>query len=234
MKRNYLKVLFSLCLFLCAAGVRAEKMVPNFQTIKKEITAQKSKYYYPKLLSRFMANDTTLTQQEYHLLYYGFTLQEDYNPYRVNPDVTLLNNLMKKHQEDLQSKKICDSILVYTDRMLADCPLNLRAISLKVFAYKCNKQDDLVKVWNYKLHHLLKVIELSGDGRTQSSAYYVINPSHEYELISSLGMKAVNSNLIGNFDCIKVNNQKDYPQGVFFNIKRLLDVYHLKFEETHD
>ena len=54
----------------------------DFKHVKEVIENPKNIYYYPKLLQSFQSNDTTMTVEAYRNLYYGYTFQEDYNPFR--------------------------------------------------------------------------------------------------------------------------------------------------------
>ena len=49
-----------------------------------------SPYYYTSLMMRYNAGDETLTDEDYHYLYYGYAYQEEYKPLQTNPDLDRL------------------------------------------------------------------------------------------------------------------------------------------------
>ena len=46
-----------------------------------------SAFYYPALMMRYNAGDETLTDEDYHYLYYGYAYRDEYKPLAVNPDL---------------------------------------------------------------------------------------------------------------------------------------------------
>jgi len=65
--------------------------------------------YYPKLLKRFNVFDTTLSNRDYQLLYYGFEFQNGYNgtsDHGKGEILSLIND--KKYAAAI---KLCDSVL---------------------------------------------------------------------------------------------------------------------------
>ena len=67
-----------------------ERIQPNKFAIKKvdfdhvrEVTTNPNNaYFYPKLMKAYNSNDTTLSIEGWRNFYYGYTFQEDYNPFR--------------------------------------------------------------------------------------------------------------------------------------------------------
>ena len=59
----------------------SEFLAPNYEWLGRAITDPTSPFYYPTLLKRFADADTSLTIEDLHCLYYGYVLQDDYNPY---------------------------------------------------------------------------------------------------------------------------------------------------------
>ena len=58
------------------------RVKPDFEKIKADTYNRDSEFYYPRLMAEFQRNDTTMKLDKYRYLYLGYTLQEDYNPYR--------------------------------------------------------------------------------------------------------------------------------------------------------
>ena len=72
------------------AGKREALGRPDLEAIAAASVDENSKFFYPRLLKAFMANDTTMTPEEFQYFYYGTMFQEDYDPYREAPNPALL------------------------------------------------------------------------------------------------------------------------------------------------
>lgn len=201
---------------------------PNYDAIKKETYDVNHDHYYPVLMARYMANDTTLTTKEYHTLYYGFTLQEDYNPYRESEMKKPVSNLLAS---DSLSVEDCDSILRYSLKAVEDVPFDLRTINMVIYGYSCTGNKDESLVWSRKLEGLTKAILSSGSGETKESPIHIIYPSDEYVIINLLGLKVTDSKLVDpNIDYVEVAENKFEKLGYFFEVSRLMDVYNNKYK----
>ncbi|MBD5369869.1 MAG: DUF4919 domain-containing protein [Bacteroides sp.] len=58
---------------------------PDFKLIERVTHDPSSEFYYPKLITAFNRNDTSMTKEQYRNLYLGYLFQEDYDPYRSSP-----------------------------------------------------------------------------------------------------------------------------------------------------
>ena len=63
-------------------AVRTTLSAPDLEAIRTATIDETSQYYYPTLLKKFMANDTTMDDVDFQYFYYGAFFQEDYDPYR--------------------------------------------------------------------------------------------------------------------------------------------------------
>lgn len=217
-------------LFVSFSGfAQSEVEAPNYTEIANTINNRDSDFYYPRLMRRFAANDTTLSMEDYRMLYYGFTMQEDYNPYRVSP---YTNKLKEFSVVDSISLPACDSIIKYGLKAVADFPFDLRSMNLLIYGYKCTDNDEQKQLWAFKLKGLLDAIISSGDGESEESAFHVIYPPHEYEIINRFGLSAKSNVMMPpSFDYIEVNDNSFNIKGYYFNISRILEVYQQKFED---
>lgn len=225
------KFLLILGLLLGSVSLMAqtEEEAPDYTKIARDINNRDSELYYPRLIRRFAANDTTLSLEDYRTLYYGFTMQEDYDPYRVSPYAIKLKEFSTA---DSISLNACDSIVKYGLKAVADFPFDIRSMNLLIYGYKCKKDEEQRRIWTERLKNIIDAIISSGDGETEESAFHVIYPAHEYDIINRFGLSAKSTTLIPPaLDYIEVDENKFNIKGYFFNISRILDVYHQKFEE---
>lgn len=225
------KILFILVAFVCMVSAYAqEQQAPNYQLIRSQIQNSKGPNYYPTLMRRYLANDTTLSMEQYRALYYGFSLQEDFVPYQ-----TLNKKLMevrKSLNKSNGSPKYCPEAIKVSQAVLDDNPFDLMAISTIAFAYLQMRDTVSYQLWNDKQNSLLDAITSSGDGETKESAIHVINIEHEYEVLNRLGLQIEKDSLCNNqIEYIRVKeNAEDIP-GIFFNFGACRSVYKKRYEQ---
>lgn len=227
-------LLFSIFLIMAASAgfgkLTSALSRPDLQAIQTAVTDEESKYYYPNLLKKFQANDTTMTAEEFQYLYYGTFFQEDYDPYRPAPSPATqaqIAPLLNKSQWSRAERKM---ILDYAMEALADNPLNLRQLTNRIFVYEQNGKNDLARIWQYKLNHLLLVIASSGNGSDPDNAWIVVYPQDEYDFLNLSGITVKEAKFEAPyFDYVVVNPRTaSSPTGYYFNINELLRQYYAK------
>lgn len=228
-------LLLTIILVACSGGYarRAVKTTlgkPDLAAIQAASTDENSKYYYPKLLKLFMANDTVMNDDDFQYFYYGTLFQEDYDPYRQqgNPETmaTLAPLFNKKQWSRAERKQILD----FAMETLADNPINLRQLTNRIFVYEQNGKYDLAKIWQNKLNHLLLVIASSGTGSDPENAWIVVYPQDEYDFLNLSGITVKEAKFQEPYyDYILVNPKTSTsPTGYYFNIEEILRQYYLK------
>ncbi len=212
------------------AAVKTSLGKPDLEEIRKASTDENSKYYYPKLLKEFMANDTTMTDLDFQYFYYGTLFQEDYDPYRPQADPDELARLAPLFNKKQWSRAERKQILDFALAALADNPVNLRQLTNRIFVYEQNGKYDLARIWQYKLNHLLLVIASSGNGTDPENAWTVVYPQDEYDFLNLSGITAREAQFKEPYyDYIIVNPRTSTsPAGYYFNISELLRQYYIK------
>ena len=121
-------------------------------------------------------------------------------------------------------------ILDYAMEALADNPLNLRQLTNRIFVYEQNGKNDLARIWQYKLNHLLLVIASSGNGSDPDNAWIVVYPQDEYDFLNLSGITVKEAKFEAPyFDYVVVNPRTaSSPTGYYFNINELLRQYYAK------
>lgn len=216
--------------FAAKGGARATLGRPDLKEIARATADESSKYYYPRLLKAFMANDTTMTPEEFQHFYYGTYFQEDYDPYRESPNPALLQELIPVYAKEKRTRNDREKMLDYALQVLDDNPVDLRQLTNRIYVYEQNRKYDLAKIWQYKLNHLLLVIAASGTGADPENAFMVVYPQHEYDFINLSGMTADSQRFEPPyFDYIAIRpDGSKTPEGFYFNIDELLRQYFLK------
>ena len=203
---------------------------PDLEAIHAAVNDESNRRYYPKLLNRFMANDTTMTPMDYQYFYYGAMFQEDYNPYREAPYPELLEEVTPLYNKEKTSRAERHKMLDYAMKALEDNPLNLKQLTNRVYVYEKNGKYDLARIWQHKLNHILLVIAASGSGTTPEDAMMVVYPGNEYEYLNLSGHTAIGQRFQEPcYDFIEVNRKShNDPEGYYFNILEMLKQYFAK------
>ena len=208
-------------------NARQELGKPDLTAIARETTDENSRFYYPTLLRSFMANDTTMTAEEFQYFYYGTLYQEDFDPYRVSPNPALLEELTPIYAKQNRTRADREKMQAYANQVLEDNPVDLRQLTNRIYIYEQNRKYDLAKIWQYKLNHLLLVIAASGNGTDAENAWTVVYPQNEYDFLNLSGLTATGQRFEPpHYDYIMVNkrNASD-ADGYYFDISEMLRQY---------
>ncbi len=205
-----------------------KREIPDLAKIKREITDPTSKYYYPRLMKEFLKNDTLMKLDKFRHLYLGYMFQEDYDPYRSSQHPVTFDGSARPSREE------CDKIIAEADVALADNPLDLRQMIMKINALRQKGNTPLASIWQYKLNYLLMAIISTGTGLDEDSAWYVVEPSHEYVLLNMLNYMIQGQPII--FDpcyeyVIVTDTRGNEKGGYYFNIGPMIEEYYRKHPE---
>ncbi len=237
MQKLILFLLFSLVSLATTdmqASARDKKLKPekpDMEKIKKEVNDSKSKYYYPKLMEMYEANDTIMRLEDFRYLYLGYIFQEDYDPYRRSE---FGKRVEEQYYKTDHTKSECDSIIKYAEMSLKDDPFDLRQMTYLIYAYRTKQKINLAKIWQYKLNHLIEAIVSTGTGLDADNAWIVINPKHEYDIINFQGYVAESQKFEPphyDYISVKPKDETDATKGFYFNILYILQEYYRKHPE---
>ncbi|MBR5726367.1 MAG: DUF4919 domain-containing protein [Muribaculaceae bacterium] len=201
----------------------------DFDHVKEVIENPKSMYYYPKLMKAYTSNDTTLSIEAWRNFYYGYTFQEDYNPFRES---VYSNRVEELYYKQPHSRAECDSIEKYAEMSLKDNMFDMNQMNFYIYVLKEKKKHTRAAVCQYRLDRLIAAIMSSGRG-TKEEPWVVIAPEHEYNIINFLGFVATeHETLDGGIDYIKVEPVAGKSaEGFYFDISRMMQIAALKFPD---
>jgi hypothetical protein len=180
---------------------------------------------YKKLFDRFLNNDTTLSLNEYRIIYYGHAFTQNYRPNSRHDSISVLNKYLNS-RNPIDFKKV----LNYTQQILREFPFNIEQIFINGIAYNQLGQKDTSKLWFYKYDKLIKTIFSTGDGRSEKTAMIVTKITDEYSVINSLRLHFKGQELItkGNkaYDRMKVDQNDLGLDALYFDIS----LFYYKFD----
>jgi hypothetical protein len=218
-------IIIILLLTCLASHTYAQRKIykPNYKKIEKEINKKKSDNYYPKLFARYQNNDTTLTEEQYTLLFYGATAQPGYIPYGGS---TYSDSTGKLYDKKLLTLADYDSAIYYENLGLKINPFSLRDLNILSYSYIKTGNDSLANLINFKKEKIIKTILSSGDGRTQERGFFVITVSQEYDLLQILGFDFSGEQTLTQTGCdyLGVKENKYNIKGLFFDVNKILEM----------
>jgi tetratricopeptide (TPR) repeat protein len=219
LKKIFLNLFISVFALSCFAQTElTSSNKPNFKEIEKSIKDKTSPFFYAKLMERYTNNDTALSIEEYHYLYYGFSFKDSYSPYGKSA----LNEELRKQISEKNTEKIIE----LEKKILAEFPFNLRDLNTLTNALDKKGDKEQADLYYKKLLGVAKAIMATGNGLTDSTAMYVISVDHEYDMISLLGYQfgggqSLISNKSGSMDKMKIQKNDNNIDALYFNVDRL-------------
>lgn len=175
---------------LAAAGVPDEDMI-----LDRTMDAQ-SAFYYPALMMRYNAGDKTLTDEDYHYLYYGYAHQESYKPMEANPDLDKLLMLASGLDPDNPLAETLDAMLYVGEDALARDPFSPKILNLMAYAHGALGNKLQEKMYYNKVKGVLRAIEDSGDALTQKTPRHILMFDHALDVMASEGYTYGKSRII--------------------------------------
>lgn len=193
---------------------------PDYESIKKEIQDKASKYYYPKLLNRMVANDSLLTKEDYAHLYFGYVFDPKYNVFYKSPDEEKLSEYYRSEKLD---EKEYDKIIQLAEHSLSVYPFDLRPMNYLGYIYHLKGDKVGAKNVATRFNNILGTILSSGNGLKCETGFHVISVTDEYVLLNMLKLKRESQSLVGNCDYMSFEKGKYKMDGIYFNIEKILE-----------
>jgi Domain of unknown function (DUF4919) len=193
----------------------------NYQSDFKNVLAktkdQNDDLSYGKLLTRFTANDTTLTDFEVLALLIGFTDKPEYKPYQdldTEREIYKLNG-EKKYQESLDS----------ANKFLKTHPLSVKTIFEKSYSFHKLEQKDSAQYYLNQGHRIFKAMYFSGNGKTVENPTFSLGPSDGQDYIrkfagAKIGTMGSGQDKSGNFlDILEAKFEEGQTLKLYFIIQ---------------
>lgn len=233
MKKTSIKIIILILTFVGCDLAGFAKM-PDIETIKFETQNPLSPNYYPTLLKTFLSKDETLLKEQYPYFYYGTLFQEDYNPYREEPNQQLIKAtepLYSRHGNLQKSEK--EQILNTANAVLANNPLNLVQLSHMVYAWEQLGKVNTAALWKDKLDNIMLTISQSGSGADRDNAIIIVDPAHEFDYFNIAGITVENQEFVEPYyEVVTVTMPGEQDKRKFwFNILYILEQYYAKHPE---
>lgn len=220
-------------MFLFSIGLNAQdklsdKLREDFESIdwlyiESVISDKNSVDYYPMLYSRYLIGDSTLTVDDYRLLYYGYSFQESYAPLE---NESLVRSVLRYHSQILktQSSEELYTLLEMTKGVLDIEPFNIRILNLMTFCYI--QLNDVEGFTNYsrKMNGIVDAILSSGSGVDKNSPWSVIYRDDIVDLTVLLGGEvSIKTYITTNIEYFHLNKRIEDIRGFYFDLTAILN-----------
>jgi len=201
-------ILFT-CLIFLSLVVKAQQIAqkPNYTEIGNllKMTGENN---FTNLLSRLQNSDTTLSEQQYYVLYYGQSLQENYSPYKIN------NKHLFELLKNRQNKEFINQSKTYLKQVPFDLQIREYLVNQLYQAGDTSNFITQVKVFNGFIDVLLQ----SGLGRSEENAIHVMSVTDEYVLLNTLGLKYSSRKTISPYDVFILEENRYGLKDIYFDI----------------
>jgi len=216
-------VLFFLLLPVLAMAQPSGFVKPDYAEIEKAIANKESAYYYPPLLKRYKANDTTLKKDEYKYLYYGNHFYHDPAD-KITEDTIAENRLRAINKKDSLSTAEHQERIALYKKELEKYPFSMANMNqIYISAREINDSVN-AKIYLHKLRKLVAVIMSTGDGLTDETGLHVLAVPDEYFMLRVLGYTFGGSQTLTKKTCdyLTVKSNKNNVEGVYFDVTQMM------------
>ena len=151
----------NLLLTLLLLPALAAAKVPVEEDIVAKTSDPDSPFYYTSLMMRYNAGDETLTDEDYHYLYYGYAYRDEYKPLAVNPDLDKMLMLASGIDPDKPDRATLETMVSMGNDALKRDPFSPKILNLMSFAYGALGDKEQEKAWSDRMLDVLAAEGLS-------------------------------------------------------------------------
>lgn len=193
---------------------------PDYNLISTEIEDEDSPFYYPVILSKYFDGTESLTLEEKRHLYYGWVFQPEYNP--IN-DAEAFDDFIDSYQGLNDASFFNTNILNTITAILDESPFHLQALFYYLHITNKPGMEEEHNLTEKKIQIVLDAILSSGDGLSENSPIYIINPEHKYFTLNPLNFDYDGQvEILGIIESNQVSSGTDI-QRLYFNRKPYFD-----------
>lgn len=215
-----MKKLFTLiisAITLTSFGQTTFNYKDDFKNVLAKTKDPNDNLSYDKLLKRFTANDTTLTDFEVLALLIGFTAKPEYKPYQdLDAERAIYNlNGENKYEEGLDS----------ANKFLKTHPLSVKTLFEKSYSFYKLEQKDSAQYYLYQGRRIFKAMYFSGDGKTTENPTFALGPADGQDFIrkfmgANIGIMGSGRDKSGNFlDILEAKFEDGRTMNLYFIIQ---------------
>ena len=176
-----MRKLLVLLLFL---PLMATAKIPVEEDIIRQTLDSESPYYYPNLMLRYQSGDDTMTEEDYHYLYYGYAYQDAYKPLNANSDMDKAMLIAQTVDFENPTHESLEKLISAVNGDLAVLSAANR-MNLLAFAYGALGDSKNEQINYNRMNSILATIEDSGNGLKEGSAWHILMFGHALDLLAA-------------------------------------------------
>ena len=212
---------FCILVLTLFVGLSASATTPNNDLIFANISNVDSPLYYPNLILRYKEGKS-LSEEEYHHLYYGYAFQPSYKPLEANPAMTRVQEIMARLSLDTPSVSDIDELIAAGIAAMEHDPFSPTLLNILVYAYGTSGDKVREVAYSNHLKGILKCIEQSGDGLKEKSPMHIIMFSHGLDYLASKSILYRKSSIISRtVEFVPLVVPKNKIKGYYFDYSRV-------------
>ena len=212
---------FCILVLTLFVGLSASATTPNNDLIFANISNVDSPFYYPNLILRYKEGKS-LSEEEYHHLYYGYAFQPSYKPLEANPAMTRVQEIMARLSLDTPSVSDIDELIAAGIAAMEHDPFSPTLLNILVYAYGTSGDKVREVAYSNHLKGVLKCIEQSGDGLKEKSPMHIIMFSHGLDYLASKSILYRKSSIISRtVEFVPLVVPKNKIKGYYFDYSRV-------------
>ena len=227
---------FLIILLSLFVGVSVSAGTPDNDRIFATINNVDSPLYYPNLMLRYK-DGGTMSDDEYHHLYYGYAFQPSYKPLEANPSMTRVQEIMARISIDKPSVHDIDELIAAGIAAMEHDPFSPTLLNILTYAYGASGDRVRELAYSEHLRGILRCIEQSGDGLKEKTPMHIIMFSHGLDYIASKGINSLKGRIISRtVEFVPFDFPQNKVKGYYFDYSRIYwnkpDNYTFKRERT--
>lgn len=208
-------------ILICEQEKADEPVLPDMAELERMVKEDRPQY--DALVARFEAADSTMTDADIQMVYYGYAFTELYSP--ASDYKTMVNALVEQDKLD-EAKKVAEGLL-------KKYPVSLWL--LKQLYFISNDLDEDSDSYYLRYVRLTDSIVSSGNGRSTDRPIHVISTSDEYEILDfyrarSFGGQSLVEHDGSAFDRMDFINDFGDAVSLYFNVDLLFRKYNEIFQ----
>ncbi len=195
---------------------------PDYGRISDLVASYASPFYYPALLRRYQAADTTLTTEEFRMLYYGYPSQPGYQPLasrsRFADSLTMAFSPYESPTPEIYRRMVG-----FANELLKENPFSMRDLNVLAFVYQAIGEPEQARAQMFKVHGILKAIQSTGTGLGVKSPWFVIYQADAEDVLALMGARFSKPvAMSASVEFYPVSNMGEKGQrGLYFDISRI-------------
>lgn len=217
-----MKRLLTLLAVALIVAINAEAKTPVEEDIMAKTMNASSEYYYPNLMMRYRNLDTTLSDEDYHYLYYGFAYHENYRPLDPNHSLDHFFTYLEALDMDKPDVDLLNQLIAIGKEVMERDPFSPKVLNVMAFAYGALGDSHNERIYFNYLQNIIATIESSGDGLTKDTPQHILMYSHAVDVLASHGLESRQSKLISrNIEFLPLATPKGKLKGYYFDYGRI-------------